>query len=204
MVLYSKDMRAIVTASLALILAAATIGCDLVQARIPNVTGPEEYEIYSAWVRQFFAKQKPQDLYILNQTFVFDPQDPARSGCSHALPRAEVSPSLVKQLHALGGAQFKLDSNSFDRNLTGPWPHTMVDTFPSAASGFQAVGFSRVALNRQHSEALFSVKYVCGGLCGNGGPLLAKNAKGAWTFRSVGCWWIAQLEGYRRLNFFIL
>lgn len=186
-------MRAIFTAPLALILVAAAIGCDHLQARIPNVVSTEEYEIYSAWLQQHFAQQPPKNLFIMSRTFVFDPEAAMNTGCANALRQAGVSLRLIEQLHALGDAEFLMRVYPpLEKNLHIPWPYKEIDTLPWPEPGpYRAISFSRVAFNRQHNEALLSVSNLCGGLCGQGGALIARKDHGQWKFRSVGCVWVS-------------
>jgi len=66
-----------------------------------------------------------------------------------------------------------------------------VESLPLDAAGtYRIVGFSRVAFNRVHTEALFAISDSCGGLCGGGGARLARRENGKWTFRTTVCNWI--------------
>jgi len=163
-----------------------TTGCT---PAIANKVTPEEYELYSEWTAQHFATKTPDHLLFSNRTFVFDPLE--RYGCGDRLHGDNGVPwSQIKQLHALGEAEYPLDFYTKGR-LDIPWPYKEVESLPLDALGtYRIVGFSRVAFNRIHTEALFAISDSCGGLCGGGGARLARRENGKWTFRTTVCNWI--------------
>jgi hypothetical protein len=155
---------------------------------IPNKITPEEYDLYSQWTTQHFPEKAPEHIYFAPRTKIFDP---LTDSCKDALHREGVSWSLMKALNALGNAQYPLE---FDKNNTKiPWEFTEAYSFPDIGRGKELhyIGFSRVAFNGSHTEALFEVGDSCGGLCGHGGARHARKENGKWTFRVVGCQWIS-------------
>ncbi|HLM83045.1 MAG TPA: hypothetical protein VK302_20780 [Terriglobales bacterium] len=165
------------------------VGCN---ARIPNNVTPDEYAVYSEWMKAYFSKSAPSNLYVGSRTFVFDPL--SSSGCGNTLhANAGVPWSLIKQLHALGEAEFRLAVYSPGTSLYIPWNYRVVDDWrlaPEQPGSYRLVSFSRVAFDHAHSQALFAFSDTCGGDCGHGGPIYAHKNKGARVFESVaGCVW---------------
>jgi len=159
-------------------------------SRIPNRVTTEEMDLYREWLKHQFANQPPEQLYVDDQTFVFDP---VRNKCDAALRRTDgVSKALIKQLHALGNADYPLDVESNQLKL--PWPYRVLDPrkVPPATPGkLHIISFSRVAFSGDHSQALFAVGDSCGGECGGGGPMLANKHGNVWQFRRLeSCAWI--------------
>jgi hypothetical protein len=157
--------------------------------RIPNSVSDEKYSLYSAWVKYHF-KERPPRLLLASRTFIFDPLGP--QGCNAKIleARAHVSSSLVRALHDLGEAEYTVHTGKFKLPAFRiPWKYEESERLPMNPSPpFRLIAFSRVAFNRDRSEALFAVSNSCGGLCGGGGPLLAIREKGEWLFRSdLGC-----------------
>jgi hypothetical protein len=52
------------------------------------------------------------------------------------------------------------------------------------------IGFSRVAFNPDHTQALFGISDSCGGECGKGGARFARRENGKWTFHALNCIWM--------------
>ena len=156
---------------------------------IPNKVTPDEYALYSDWATQHFAAKPPEHLFFSSRTFVFDPLAPG--GCGDRLHADNAVPwSLIKQLHAAGEAEYPLDFYPPSR-LRIPWSYKEVDTLPSESPGtYHLIGFSRVAFNRDHTQALFGISDSCGGLCGDGGARFARRESGMWTFHTVNCTWV--------------
>lgn len=167
----------------------ALAGCN---GRIPNNVSSAEYGVYAEWMKAHFSKHAPSNLYISSRTFVFDPL--ATNGCNNAIhKKAGVPWGLIKQLHALGEAEYRLDVYSPETKLHIPWNYPAVEDWrliSQEPGRYQVVEFSRVAFNRAHSEAFFAVSDVCGGLCGWGGAVYAHKKNGAWMFESGGCNWL--------------
>jgi hypothetical protein len=155
---------------------------------IPNKVTPDEYQLYSEWTAQHFAAKAPDQLFFSKRTFVFDPLE--KFGCGDRLHADNaVSSSLINQLHALGEAEYALDFYP-PSGLRVPWPHKEVDGLPNdQPNTYRLIGFSRVAFNLDHSEALFAISDSCGGECGGGGARLARRENGKWTFRTTSCVW---------------
>jgi hypothetical protein len=171
--------------ALPLVCLAALASC---QPAIPNRVTAEEYSLYSALAVQHFAGKPPERLFFSSRTLIFDPLE--RYGCGDRLHASNgVSWSLIKPFHALGQAQYPLDFYD-GSNLRIPWPSKEVDGFPPDAPGtYRFIGFSRVAFNRDHSEALFAISDSCGGDCGSGGARRARRENGKWTFQTLDCVW---------------
>jgi len=168
---------------LAIVLVAALSGCT---QRIPNKVTEDEYAIYSAWVTSYFSKKPPANLYFSSRT---GPSDPVDAPCRTELAKDGVSWSLIKQLHALGEAEFPLDFYA-PPHMQISWAYKEVDMPPPGLpeGSFHWIGFSRVAFNRHHTEALFSYFDACFyGDCGQGRHVLARKINGKWNFRGVGC-----------------
>jgi hypothetical protein len=162
------------------------VGCG---PTIPNKVTPEEYSLYSDWTAQHFAAKPPAHLFFSSRTFMFDPLEPY--GCGDRLHANNgVSWSLIKQLHALGQAEYPVDFYN-GRNLRIPWASKEADGLPVETPGtYSLVGFSRVAFNRDHSQALFAISDSCGGGCGSGAARLARRENGKWAFSTLDCSWI--------------
>ena len=161
-------------------------GCSLRPVpRLPMKVAPEEYEVYSAWLRHHFKQQPSGTLYLANLTV------PANeSHCSgKELRKAGGDEELLRQLDDLGDAQFPLNlPNSL---MHAAWDYKITYGLSSHRDAkYEEVVFSRVAFNARHTEALFAVSVGCGGLCGNGGLLLGRRENGTWVFRDSGCVWI--------------
>jgi hypothetical protein len=164
--------------------ALALLGCN---GRIPNSVSADEYEVYAEWLKVHFAKQAPSNLYISSRTFVFDPLKET-NGCREGIPWA-----LIKQLHGLGEAEYRLPDAYSTAKLRIPWNYKMVDDWRlvSEESGsYHLIAFSRVAFDTSHKKALFAVSDGCGGLCGQGGAFNAHKRNGAWIFEGAGCNWL--------------
>ena len=153
--------------------------------QIPNKVTADEYALYSAWTTAHFGKSAPEHLYFYSHTGVFDPLQKA---CQPALAKDGVSWALIKQLHALGEAEYPLDFYS-PTNLKIPWSYKEVDIAPdSSKETFHLITFSRVAFNSDHAAALFGFFDACAfGDCGHGGYIEGREQNGEWSFRSVGC-----------------
>ena len=168
----------------------ALAGCN---SRIPNKVSSDEYGIYSEWVNAHFSKRAPSNLYISTRTFVFDPVS-RTDGCksTEMVEKAGAPSSLIKQLHALGEAEYPLDVDSPNSQLRIAWKYEASDHWQLLSEEnlpFQFVGFSRVAFNRAHTEALFAVTDICGGVCGWGDAVHARKESGTWVFENGGCDW---------------
>lgn len=156
---------------------------------IPNKVSPEEYEIYTAWVKYRFEKKPPAKLFFGTTTFNEDPLSPG--GCGNVLhDKGKVSWSLIKQLHALGEARYPVDFYT-KRNMIIPWEYKETDEIPiTGPRDFHSYSFTRVAFDKSHTEALFGVSNNCGGECGGGAMVAAVKDNGSWVFRDAGCFWI--------------
>jgi hypothetical protein len=159
--------------------------------KIPNAITQDEMDVYRQWLLQRFAKEPPKQLYLDNQTFVFDPL--SEGGCGNILHREDhVSWSLMKALHALHNVDYELDMSSKVWNL--PWQYRVLDLrhFPAATSGLHVIAFSRVAFDSSGKHALFSFSDSCAfGQCGNGGVVVGNKDRGSWRFTTAkGCSWV--------------
>ena len=148
------------------------MGCRDGAIPIPNSVIDEEYHMYSAWLKHHFKEQPPL-LLLASHTFTFDPLAP--NGCGQALKaQGHVSLSLLRVLHDLGDAEYPVRIGNFQlAAFRIPWKYEGWDRQTSPSGAFRLIAFSRVAFNRDRSEALFAVSNSCGGLCGGGGALLA-------------------------------
>lgn len=160
---------------------------------IPNSVSDEEYSLYSAWVKHHFKEQPPR-LLLASRTFIFDPLPP-HGFCNANLLESpwHVSSFLLRALHNLGEAEYPVATGKFKLPAFRiPWKYEEskgLDTNPFPP--FRLIRFSRVAFNRDRSEAFFAVSNSCGGLCGGGGAILAIQKQGEWVFRSdLGCSWL--------------
>jgi hypothetical protein len=163
-------------------------GCD---ARVSNKVTPDEYHVYSDWMRLRYSKTTPDNLYLRTHTFAF----PTVSDLNFrvAMDKAGVASSLVKQLQVLGDAEYGVDFDSQQTYLRLPWNFKEVDDFrliPLDRGQYDLIGFSRVAFNRAHDHALFAVDVICGGLCGTGEVVSARKASGGWLFENSGWSWV--------------
>ena len=169
---------------LILCLVAALSSCS---RQIPNKITPAEYSLYSQWTSALFKKNPPELRYVSRRTGVFDPLD---SACKSALEKDGASLSLMNEIHALGNAEYLFDVNS-NASLQIPWNYKETDAPPDLPPGsFHLVTFSRVAFNRDQTEAFFAFFDACApGQCGHGGYIEAtkRYEDGKWIFRQVGC-----------------
>jgi hypothetical protein len=172
----------------AIVIVVALAGCS---GRIPNNVSPDEYRVYAEWMKAHFSKNAPSNLYIGSRTFVFDPLGP--NGCGNAIhDKAGVPWALIKQLHALGEAEYWLPDNYSPTELRIPWSYKLVDDWRLVSQepgSYRLVDFSRVAFNIAQSKALFAVSDSSGGV-GRGGAVYAHKKNGAWVFESGGCNWL--------------
>lgn len=154
--------------------------------KIPTKVAVEELNLYHEWLQHYFASKPPAQLYVDDQTFIYDPLDTQRG---QALPNGSgISSSLAKQLHALGNAEYSVEVASVGLNL--PWPYKVLNPrqLPTPATGLHIISFSRVAFNRGRTEALFAISDSCGGDCGHGGPVHAVKQNGTWQFTELRGW----------------
>jgi hypothetical protein len=175
----------------ALLLVSFLLGCS---ADIPNTVSADEYTVFSEWIATHFSKSPPTALYVRNRTAAFDPFH-----CGEDMQRAGVPRSLMKQLQALGDAEFRLHLESKSK-LSIPWDFMVLDDWgrspePPPTGAYRLLNFSRVAFDRQHTQALFLVNDSCGGECGIGGAVLARKVDGRWIFEDGGCRSIAMSSG---------
>jgi hypothetical protein len=169
------------------VIAALLIALGGCNGRIPNSVTADEYEVYAEWLKVHFAKEEPSNLYISSRTFVFDPLKKT-NGCRKDMPWP-----LIKQLHALGEAEYRLPDSYSPAKLRIPWNYKMVDDWRlvSEESGsYRLIAFSRIAFDANHKKAFFAASDACGGLCGQGGAVYAHKQNGAWLFEDGGCNWL--------------
>jgi hypothetical protein len=164
-------------------------GCN----RIPNRVMDREYEVYSAWTKEYVKTTHPNPLYIYSRTGGFDPLSP--NGCGDRLHIQDgVAWSLIKQLHALGDAQYPLDVYQHGSHPLTDGDYEEINSPPKVSQQPQvhAVTFTRVAFNEAGTEALFAVSATCGlSECGSGGAILARKIDENWNFRRPqNCQWV--------------
>jgi hypothetical protein len=159
-----------------------SLGCT---PKIPTQVTSEEMNVYSEWLRHYFVNKPPEQLYLDNQTFIFDPLDRKHG---FALPKdSGITSSLPKELHALRKAEYPVEV----QELSLPWPYKVLNPrqFPNATPGLHIIGFSRVAFNNDHTEALFAISDACAvGECGHGGPVHGRKQSGKWVFTDMPGW----------------
>jgi hypothetical protein len=164
------------------------LGCT---PKIPDKVTTKEIDIYREWLKQRFAGKAPEQLYLDDQSFAFDPL--ARLGCGNAMHKADHVPwSLIKALHALGNADFEVDVSPATMQL--PWKYQVLNVrhFPPASPALHVIGFSRVAFNGSGTQALFAFSDACAaGLCGGGSAVLANKNGPNWEFTPLkSCLWV--------------
>ena len=180
----SALLRSLITA-LILSLASFTVGCT---PKIPNQITSKEMDLYREWMKQRFASKPPEQLYLDEQTFVFDPL--RQEGCRTLHKSDGVSNSLMRELHNAGNADYEIDVSPASMKL--PWKYKVLNVrqMPSAAEGVHMISFSRVAFDGSATEALFAVNDLCGAQCGAGWAVSARKENGAWKFKdSSACSW---------------
>ena len=165
--------------------------------RIPNQIRADEYSLYSAWLSNYIQRHQEQ-LYIARRTANFDVL--LTGNCSQAFhDQGKVPWSLIKPLQVLGDAQYLLPADEAQHRLNVPVAYKMTERMPlDSRDSFTYVSFSRVAFNRDHSEALFffahtgcqkdpnSSRLECGG--GGARALHAVKRSGQWQIQPVaGC-----------------
>ena len=168
----------------------SALACHEPAVRIPNRVQPEEYEVYSAWLQNRFKAAPLGQLYLNVRTSIFD------SHCEKGLREwLKLDGVLVDQFAPLGEAEYRLDVYSSPGKLKSPWPFKPSDELPKdETKPYPLITFSRVAFNSTHTAGLFAADNTCGGLCGEGGFLMARKNQGVWAFEGGGCVWEAQLE----------
>ena len=172
-------------------LLAVLIGCG---QKVPNVVSPEEYELYSAWMKYRYAKQPDGALFLASETAIQN-----LDHCTEELKRRGVD-SLRRQLVDLGEARYLVYPQ---RSIHSPSPFQEANEFPPRRlhdGGFRYLQFTRVAFNWKHTQALFAVdvgrgyrspdtgQTEIGG--GGGGAVVASKENGAWIFTHTQCIWI--------------
>ncbi len=154
-------------------------GCS---PKIPPKVETAEYELYSAWMQNYFKKAPEGTLYLSARTFAWP------DACDQIMKKAGVDSGLVAQLSSLGEAEYPMELRA--PGMKSPWPFKETVGYPSDAPGtYRLVAFSRAAFNRQHTQALFAASDSCGSLCGGGGAVIAWRDNGAWQFKPSGCLW---------------
>jgi len=161
--------------------------------KIPNKVTQDEYDVYREWLKDYFANKAPEQLYLDDQTFVFDPLSVSGYGCGDSMHKNDHIPwSLIKALHALGNADYELDVSPGSMQL--PWTYKILNPrqFPNPSPGLHIIGFSRAAFSRDGQRGLFAFSDSCAaGLCGVGGAVLAVRHGGSWKFdRLKSCTWV--------------
>lgn len=182
--------RPIQTFIAALVIASCLVGLGCTP-KIPDKVTTKEIDIYREWLKQRFAGKPPEQLYLDDQSFVFDPL--AHLGCGNAMHKADHVPwSLIKALHALGNADFEVDVSPATMQL--PWTYQVLNVrrFPPSSPALHVIGFSRVAFNGSGSEALFAFSDACAaGQCGGGSAVFAAKHGGSWQFTLLkSCSWV--------------
>ena len=182
--------RPIQTFIAALLIASSLVGLGCTP-KIPDKVTTKEIDIYREWLKQRFTGKAPEQLYLDPQSFAFDPL--GHLGCGNAMHKEDHMPwSLMKALHALGNMDFEVDVSPATMQL--PWKYEVLNVrqFPPPSPGLHVIGFSRVAINRSGTEALFAVSDACGaGQCGGGSAVLAVKDGGSWHFTSLkSCSWV--------------
>ncbi len=166
-----------------------SIACS--RTHIPNRVTADEYDVYSQFLLQRFAKKAPANLQFWSVTvpFVLDER------CFEDIEKNNKIPSaLIRQQKELGQATSPLDIQNGRDNLMIPWPHSVVYSIKEVHTSLDLhlMSFSRVAFNRAHTEALFSFGDICGGDCGHGAPIYARKKNGKWEFTNVNtCSWVS-------------
>jgi len=164
------------------------LGCT---PKIPNKVSQDEYDVYREWLKDHFANKAPEQLYLDDQTFVFDPLQ--HFGCGDLMHKNDHIPwSLIKAQHALGNADYELDVSPSSMQL--PWIYKTLNPrqFPNPSPGLHIIGFSRVAFSRDGQQGLFAFSDSCAaGQCGSGGAVLAIRQGDSWKFdRLKSCVWV--------------
>ncbi len=171
--------------------------------RIPSVVSPAEFEVYSAWIKHAYKKQPEGMLYLATETSI---QQLDR--CKEKLRRQGVD-SLRQQLADLGQAKYVFQPQ---QSILSSWPFKEAEEFPPRwlpVGAFRYVQFTRVAFNRERTQALFAVAVErgyhfsnndgpkIGGVGGqteigggSGGALIARRQKGTWSFSDMQCIWL--------------
>ncbi|HWC20195.1 MAG TPA: hypothetical protein VG498_24485, partial [Terriglobales bacterium] len=164
------------------------LGCT---PKIPNKVTQDEYQLYREWLKHHFASKAPEQLFLDDQTFVFDPME--RRGCGDVIHRDDQVPwSLMRALHALRNADYELDVSPSTMQI--PWPYQVLNPrrLPNVDRGLHIIGFSRVAFSRDGSQGLFAFSDACAMReCGGGGAVLANKLGNSWEFSQLkSCSWM--------------
>ncbi|HVH87425.1 MAG TPA: hypothetical protein VM912_11920, partial [Terriglobales bacterium] len=178
----------VLVVALVLSLCLTTLSCT---PEIPNRVTNEEIALYREWLKHRFASKAPEQLYLDDQTFVFDPLE--HLGCGGAMHKQDHVPwSLMKALHSLGNSDYEVDVSPKVMQL--PWSYQILNTrnFPKQSPGLHVIGFSRIAFNHSGHQGLFAFSDSCAaGLCGTGGAVLASKQRDTWQFNELkSCFWV--------------
>src|SRR6266567_7510 len=94
--------------------------------KIPNVVAPEEYEVYSVWMKHRYATQPDSALFLASETAI-----QKLDHCKDELKRRGVD-SLRRQLVDLREAKYLVYAQ---RSIHSPWPFQEANEFPPSALG---------------------------------------------------------------------
>jgi hypothetical protein len=130
-------------------------------------------------------------LYLSVRTFIFDPLEALGCGGGEMHKRAGIPWALMKELHALGTAEYPLEVHG----QQPPWgiperfqPGNEIRGIKEKPGSYTLVSFSRVAFNRGNDKAFFAVTTTCD-QCGGGKAVYAHKDNGRWVFEDVDCSW---------------
>ena len=157
---------------------------------IPNQISEREYALYADWTNNAL-KTAPKALFFYSRTMPFNPFEPYDQCVNQVGEKEGVFRPMIRQLRALGSAQYPLDLFS-SRTFHVAWKYRKIESPPTDPEfGYRALTFSRVAFNRAGDLAIFSVSNSCaGGQCGGGGVIIAHKTQGTWEFQRTDCNWV--------------
>jgi len=160
---------------------------------------PEEYEMYSALIKQFYVTPQYHLIVIEDRTFRYDPREEDEDQPWYDKPKGIViDPSTIADYGAKNTDHWVVDKNAFKLGVkcelvtsSDLWAifHGKMgevewlqffDRHPDS-SGF--VMLSRVGFNTQHNQAMVYIGSRCGPGCWDLHFLLMENAGNGWKIQ---------------------
>jgi hypothetical protein len=181
----------------------AGLSARTVKDSVAAEVSSEEYTVYDAAINELFVDGKvTQDsggkidakiLVISDRTGSALPEafgrDKDSANMMHASLETIADYRTKNQQPAMLKRSFKpkIEYVMFNVQTNAPEPNATLD--PKQAGSWQTIGLSRVGFNNAHTEALVSVSYRCGGLCGAGFAFVVVKENGCWKVKQRSGLW---------------
>ena len=177
-------------------LGSVSVSAPRIQSGSDSGVSDEEYEIYSAVIKQFYVEPNTKQVIIEERTFRYDFGSENDEPWREKKKGLTIDESAVEDYETRNARQWLLNKASFklpvkadlitDLDLKaifhGNWGDlewtNYYRRFPDSR-GF--VMLSRIGFNTEHTQALLYVGSRCGPRCGDIHFLLLEKASGAWT-----------------------